>query len=59
MLFCLWSYYPTYRGALLIDQIAGKYIELAYNMIFPIAGKFLSMTGYPVRSVVDAEKKQQ
>ena len=62
MLFCLWAYYPTHRGALLLEKIGGKYIDLAYNTVIPIVGKFLPFAGYPTRQEQEvplAEKKQQ
>ena len=62
MLCCLWAYYPTHKGALLLEQLGDKYIDLAYNKIFPIVGKFLPLAGYPPRPIEDvplSEKKQQ
>ena len=62
MLFCLWAYYPTHRGALLLEKIGEKYIDLAYNTVIPIVGKFLPLAGYPTRQeqeVPITEKKQQ
>ena len=37
--FHLWLYYPEYRGALLIDQLFGKFIDLAFLKTNPIGGK--------------------
>ncbi|MCQ2821511.1 MAG: hypothetical protein MJ252_29995 [archaeon] len=45
MLLCLWCYHPTYRGLLLLDSKLGKYIDLAYEKIFPVAGKALKAVG--------------
>lgn len=52
-LFCFWAYYETYRGALLIEQKGGKYIDLAAAKALPIAGKILPLLGFPKR---DAQK---
>ena len=49
LLFALWLYYPEYRGALLLDQKFGKFIDIAYIKVSPIAGKVLSKFGIPNR----------
>ena len=59
LLFALWSYYPEYRGALLLDQQFGKYIDLAYLKINPIAGKILSKLGIPNRENRDFREKKE
>ena len=61
MFFCLWVYYPTHGGALLLEKLGGKYIDLAYNTVFPAIGKFLPLAGYPTRQIEEvlAEKKEQ
>lgn len=62
MFFCLWVYYPTHGGALLLEKLGGKYIDLAYNTVFPAIGKFLPFAGYPTRQIEEvplAEKKEQ
>ena len=62
MFFCLWVYYPTHGGAILLEKLGGKYIDLAYNTVIPIVGKFLPLAGYPTRQEQEvplAEKKQQ
>ena len=50
LLFALWLYYPEYRGALLLDQQFGKFIDIAYLKVNPVAGKILSKLGIPDRS---------
>lgn len=62
MFFCLWVYYPTHGGALLLEKLGGKYIDLAYNTVIPIVGKFLPLAGYPTRQEQEVpldEKKKQ
>ena len=54
LLFALWLYYPEYRGALLIDQKLGNFIDRAYLKVSPVAGKVLSKFGIPDR--VEKEK---
>ena len=49
LLFALWLYYPEYRGALLLDQQFGKFIDLAYLKVNPVAGKILTKVGIPNR----------
>ena len=49
LLFAVWLYYPEYRGALLLDQQFGKYIEVAYLKVNPVAGKILMKIGIPNR----------
>ena len=49
LLFALWLYYPEYRGALLLDQQFGKFIDLAYLKVNPVAGKILTKVGIPSR----------
>jgi len=43
--FCLWCYYPTYKGALLIDQKLGKIVDSVLPKIIPVADKILGMIG--------------
>ena len=49
LLFAVWLYYPEYRGALLLDQQFGKFIDLAYLKVNPVAGKILTKVGIPNR----------
>ena len=49
LLFALWLYYPEYRGALLLDQQFGKFIDIAYIKVSPVAGKILVKLGIPNR----------
>ncbi len=44
-LFFLWLYYPKYKGALLLDQKFGHYIDMAYEKLNPIIGKFFQFVG--------------
>lgn len=41
----LWLYYPTKNGALLVDSKLGKYIDMAYEKLNPIIGKYLQYVG--------------
>lgn len=59
MVLCLWCYHDTFKGALFVDDKVGKYIDLAYNKIMPIAGKILGPLGIPQRDAVSTEKKEQ
>ena len=47
--FHFWLYYPEYRGALLLDQLYGKFIDLAFLKMNPIAMKVLVFIGIPNR----------
>ncbi len=58
-LFVLWLYHSEYRGALLLDQQFGKYIDKAYLTINPIAGKFLAKIGIPNRDTQGETKKAE
>ena len=40
-LFFLWLYYPKYKGTLLFEKLFGKYIDMAYEELNPIVGKFV------------------
>ena len=44
-LFFFWLYYPKYRGALLIEKLCEKYIDMAYEKAEPIIGKYLNKLG--------------
>ena len=44
-LFFLWLYCPQYKGALLLDKLLGKYIDMAYEKLNPIVGKFVENLG--------------
>ena len=57
--FHLWLYYPEYRGALLIDQLFGKFIDLAFLKTNPIGGKVLTKLGIPNRDVSGETKKTE
>ena len=57
--FHLWLYYPEYRGALLLDQLFGNYINLIYSKANPIAGKIFSKLGIPNRDEVGERKKAE
>jgi hypothetical protein len=43
--FCLWCYYPTYRGALFIDDKIGNKCDAILDKIVPIANKVLGLVG--------------
>ena len=55
--FHLWLYYPEYKGALLIDQMFGKFIDLVFLKANPIGGKLLTKIGIPNRDVAGKNKK--
>ena len=57
LLFHLWLYYPEYRGALLLDQQFGKFIDLAFLKANPILGKLLTLVGLPIRDTAAEAKK--
>ena len=59
ILFHLWLYYPEYRGALLLDQNFGEYINKAFLKLNPTIGKFLTILGLPNRDVAGVEKKNE
>ena len=59
ILFHLWLYYPEYRGALLLDQKFGEYINKAFLKLNPTIGKFLTILGLPDRDVAGVEKKNE
>ena len=57
VLFHLWLYYPEYRGALLLDQQFGKFIDTAFLKINPILGNILTLAGLENRDKAAKEKK--
>ena len=57
--FHLWLYFPYYRGALLLDQLYGKFIDLAFLKVNPIGGKLLTKIGIPNRDTEGETKKEQ
>jgi len=59
VLFHLWLYYPEYRGALLLDQKCGKFIDIAFMKINPLVGKLLTLLGLPNRDTSGAQKKNE
>ncbi len=59
ILFHLWLYYPEYRGALLLEQQFGKYIDIAFLKTNPIFGKFLTLVGLPNRDTAGEQKKTE
>lgn len=59
MVLCLWCYHDTFKGALFVDDKAGKYIDLAYDKVMPVAGKVLGLIGVVPRETVSSEKKTQ
>jgi hypothetical protein len=59
ILFHLWLYYPEYRGALLLDQQFGHFIDLAFLKSNSLAGGLLSKLGVPLRDTAAAQKKNE
>ena len=59
LLFHLWLYYPEYRGALLLDQKFGNFINLAFLKANPLAGKVISFLGIPDRDTDARAKKTE
>ena len=59
LLFHLWLYYPEYRGALLLDQQFGKFIDSAFLKANPIFGKLLTLVGLPIRDTAAEDKKNK
>ena len=57
--FHLWLYFPSYRGALLLDQLYGKFIDLAFLKVNPIGGKVLTKIGIPNRDIAGETKKEE
>ena len=57
--FHLWLYYPEYRGALLLDQLFGRYIDIIYLKGNIIAGKVLNKIGIPNRDEEGVKKKNE
>ena len=55
--FAFWLYYPKFGGLQLLENLGGKYIDLAYTKINPAAGKFLEKLGIPNRDEEGAAKK--
>ena len=45
-LFFLWLYHPTFLGALLLDSLYGKYIDLAFSKLNPKLGQYLNYLGF-------------
>ena len=58
-LFHLWLYYPEYRGALLLDQKFGNFINLAFLIANLLAGKVISFLGIPDRDTDARSKKTE
>ena len=44
-LFFLWLYHPNFKGALILNQKFGKYIDWAYEKLNPIISQFIQYTG--------------
>ena len=57
--FHLWLYLPNYRGALLLDQLYGKFIDLAFLKVNPIGGKVLTKIGIPNRDTAGETQKEE
>ena len=59
VLFHLWLYYPEYRGALLLDQKFGKFIDMVFFKTNPLLGKLLTLLGLPNRDTSGVQKKSE
>ena len=59
VLFHLWLYYPEYRGALLLDQKFGKFIDMVFYKTNPLLGKLLTLLGLPNRDTSGEQKKNE
>ena len=59
VLFHLWLYYPEYRGALLIEQKLGRYIDIAFLKLNPLVGKFLTLIGIQNKDIEGDMKKNE
>ena len=57
--FALWLYYPSTKGINILEQLGGKYIDVAFLKINPAAGKFLEKIGIPNRDEEGASKKAE
>ena len=57
VLFHLWLYYPEYRGALLLDQKFGKFIDIAFLKVNPLCGKFLTILGLKNKDTAAEDKR--
>ena len=57
--FALWLYYPKSNGINLLEDLGGKYIDIAFLKINPAAGKFLEKLGIPNRDEEGASKKAE
>ena len=51
----MWLYYPTYRGALLLEQLGGDYINLANKSVAPVSSKILPLLKFPPREVPNSK----
>ena len=59
VLFHLWLYYPEYRGALLLGQKFGKFIDMVFFKTNPLLGKLLTLLGLPNRDTSGVQKKSE
>jgi hypothetical protein len=59
ILFHLWLYYPEYRGALLLDQQFGHFIDLAFLKLNTLVGKLFTILGVPMRDTAAQQKKTE
>ncbi len=55
----LWLYHSEFRGAFLLDKLFGRFIDLIYLKINPIAGKVLEIIGIPNRDTEGESKKKE
>ena len=56
-LFLLWLYYPEYRGALLLEQKLGRYIDSIFLKLNPLIGKILIKIGFQNKEIGEEKRK--
>ena len=58
-LFFLWLYHPTFYGALLLDELYGKFIDLAFSKLNPIIGQHLTKLGIVNKAILTSDIKYE
>ena len=58
MMICGWLYSKEYRGALLVEQLASKYLDLAFDKLQPV-GNVFAFVGVPKRTEEKHDDKKQ
>merc|ERR1711976_767925 len=56
LLLAVWLQHPTSRGALSLEQVGGKFLDLGFEKVYPALGKVMMIMGFPDRS---GEKKTE